>query len=248
MKTPQILIVDCNPHIAWELEAQIAHLGMKPLWAAGGREAIQSFFHDKPDAVILREALPDISCWETAELIRSASDAPIIFLSDHPDRLSRNRAIQLGAEYLSPPWEWDRLAARLPALVEASAGHHPAMINPYDDGFLRVDIAGRAVTKNGVPVELTHTEFKLLSCFIRSPNLPLSHGDILQNVWGHRYLKAKADVTLYVWHLRQKIEAAPSRPTYLRTVRGVGYLFAPQVGALGRGDFRNSPSASTAAR
>jgi two-component system KDP operon response regulator KdpE len=233
MKTARILIVDCNPTVVKELKAQIVSLGMEPLWAAGGREAIQFFVYDMPDAVILHGAFPDLSGWQTAELIRAISDAPIIFITDRPDRLDRNRALQLGDDYMSPPWRWDRLRARLPALLKRSTGQPTAMPDPYDDGYLKVDIGSQAVTRNGAQVELTHTELKMLSCFVRYPNRALSHGEILQSVWGHRYLKAKADVTLYVWHLRQKLEADPQRPTYFRTVRGIGYLFALRAGASG---------------
>jgi two-component system KDP operon response regulator KdpE len=224
-----VLIVDNNVALVREIKVQLVHLGLEGLWASGGREAIQLFLNHTPDAVILRDTLPDFSGWETAELIRAISDAPLIFLSDHPERLSRNRALQLGDEYLTPPWRWDRLRARLVVLLKRSAGRNNTLSDPYDDGFLKVDISGRAITRAGERIELTHTEFKLLSCFVRHPNHALSHSDILQSVWGHTYFKAKSDVTLYVWHLRKKIEANPARPTYLRTIRGVGYLFAPRL-------------------
>jgi DNA-binding response OmpR family regulator len=228
MSADTVLIVDNDVAFAHEIKIQLASLSLENLWAPGGREAIRLFLHHTPAAVILRETLPDFSGWETAELIHAISDAPIVILSDHPDRLSRNRALQLGDEFLTPPWRWDRLRARLAALLKRSSGKNSTLPDPYDDGYLKVDISGRAVTKAGMPIDLTHTEFKLLSCFVRHPNHALSHMVILQSVWGHTYAKAKADVTLYVWHLRKKIEVNPSRPTYLRTVRGVGYLFAPR--------------------
>jgi DNA-binding response OmpR family regulator len=227
MSAGTVLIVDGNVALVREIKAQMANLGLEGLWASGGREAIQLFLHHTPDAVILRETLPDFSGWETAELIRAISDVPVIFISDHSNRLSRNRALQLGDEYLTPPWRWDRLRARLTALLKRSSRQNSTLPDPYDDGFLKVDISGRAVTRAGMGIDLTHTEFKLLSCFVRHPNHALTHGEILQSVWGHTYLKAKSDVTLYVWHLRRKIEINPTQPAYLRTVRGVGYLFAP---------------------
>jgi two-component system KDP operon response regulator KdpE len=222
-----VLIIDSNVARVREIKAQMATLGLEGLRASKGREAIQLFLHHRPDAVILGETLPDFSGWEMAELIRAISDAPIIFVSDHSDRLSRNRALQLGDEYLTPPWRWDRLRARLTALLKRASGKNNTLPDPYDDGFLKVDISGRAITRAGMRIELTHTEFKLLSCFVRHPNHALTHSEILQSVWGHTYLKAKSDVTWSVSHLRKKIEANPSHPTYLRTVRGVGYLFAP---------------------
>jgi two-component system phosphate regulon response regulator PhoB len=85
------------------------------------------------------------------------------------------------------------------------------------------------VTREGKPVDLSNTEFKLLSCFVRHPDRALTYLDILQSVWGHSYLKAKSDVSQYVRYLRQKIEIDPARPDYLQSVRGIGYLFASRL-------------------
>ena len=225
----RVLIVDKDPALVREITSQVAHLGLEALWAGGGREAIQLFVRHTPEAVILSEVLPDFSGWEAAELIRTICDAPIIFLSRHPDRLSRNRALQLGDEYLTPPWQWDRLRARLAALLRRSTAPVASQPDPYDDGFLKVDLEAQHVTKAGKHVRLTKTEFKLLTCFVRHPNRALSHNEIVQSVWGHGYIEPKSAVTLYVWHLRRKIEADPSRPTYLQTIRGIGYFFSPRT-------------------
>jgi len=228
MSAGMVLVADNRIELVREVKAQLGRLGLESLWASGGREAIRLFLQRVPDAVILGETLLEFNVWDTAELIRAVSDVPIVFLADQPDRLSRNRALQLGDDYLTPPWQWDRLRARLAALMKRTSGPTNTLPDPYYDGYLKVDIGGRAVTRAGMPVDLSHTEFKLLSCFVRHPNLALSHGEILHSVWGYTYPKAKTDVTLNVYHLRQKIEVNPSRPAYLRTVRGVGYLFAPR--------------------
>jgi len=199
------------------------------LWAPNGREVIQSFIHHLPDAVILRDNLPDFNVWETARLIRAISDTPIIFISDQNDQLSRNRGLQLGDEIMTPPWQWERLPVRLAALLKRAPSHSPSLPELYDDGYLTVDICGHRVARNGELVELSNTEFKLLSCFVRHPNCTLTYLDILQSVWGHSYLKARSDVSQYVRYLRQKIEMDPARPDYLQSIRGIGYLFASRL-------------------
>jgi len=229
MKRGKILVADGDMAVVQEIRAQLAGLGIEMLWAPNGHEVIQSFIHHMPDAVILRDTLPDFDGWETARLIRAISDTPIIFISDHSDRLSRNRALQLGDDLMAPPWQWERLPARLAALLKRSPSQVTLLPDLYDDGYLIVDISGRAVTREGKPVDLSNTEFKLLSCFVRHPDRALTYLDILQSVWGHSYLKAKSDVSQYVRYLRQKIEIDPARPDYLQSVRGIGYLFASRL-------------------
>jgi DNA-binding response OmpR family regulator len=229
MKRGKILLADSNPAVVDEIKAQLTRLGLELLWSPTGRDVIKSFIHHTPDAVILRDTLPDFNGWEAARLIRAISDTPIIFISDQSDRLSRNRALQLGDDYMTPPWQWERLPARLAALLRRSTSHQPILPDLYDDGYLQVDISGHLVTREGRPVTLSDTEFKLLSCFVRHPNRALTYGEILQSVWGHSYLKAKSDVSQYVRNLRQKIEIDPARPAYLHSVRGIGYQFMSRL-------------------
>jgi len=229
MKHGKILVADGGQAVIREIQAQLSPLGLELLWAPNGREVIKSFIHHLPDAVILRDNLPDFDVWETARLIRAISDTPIIFISDQNDQLSRNRGLQLGDEIMTPPWHWERLPVRLAALLKRAPSHSPSLPELYDDGYLTVDICGHCVARNGEPVELSNTEFKLLSCFVRHPNCTLTYLDILQSVWGHSYLKARSDVSQYVRYLRQKIEMDPARPDYLQSIRGIGYLFASRL-------------------
>jgi two-component system KDP operon response regulator KdpE len=97
----------------------------------------------------------------------------------------------------------------------------------YDDGRLRVDFARRQVSKDGQPVHLTDTEFKLLSCFLRRPNRVLGYEQLLTSVWGHTHFGARSHVSLYVRYLRKKLEDDPANPAYFVTEWGVGYSFRP---------------------
>src|SRR5258708_2127763 len=229
MKRGKILIADSDPAIAQEISVQILALGLETLWVPNGREVIKNFIYHMPDAVILGDHVADLNGWETARLIRAISDTPIVFISNHSDRLSRNRALQWGDDYMTPPWQWQRLPGRLAVLLKRSTNPSATLPALYDDGYLAGDISGNAVTREGRPIALSNTEFQLLSCFVRHPNRALTYGDILQSVWGHSYLKAKSDVSQYVRYLRQKIEADPARPTYFQSIRGIGYLFVSRI-------------------
>jgi DNA-binding response OmpR family regulator len=225
MKRGIILIADSDPGIAQEIGIRVMAIRLQSLWVPNGREVVKNFINHRPDAVLLRDNLPDFDVWETARLIRAISDTPIIFISNQPDRLWRNRALQLGDDYMTPPWQWQRLPGRLAALLKRSPNGNPVFPNLYDDGYLKVDISENLVTRQGQPVPLSGTEFKLLSCFVRHPNRALTFGDILLSVWGHRYPKAKSDVNQYVLYLRHKIERNPAVPAYFQSIRGIGYLF-----------------------
>jgi len=218
----QVLIINQDLVLARKLGTEIDSLGLRVLWARDGREAIRLFVRHAPDAVLLSDSLPDISVWDTAELIRSISDVPMLFLAKQADRLSRNRALQLGDEYLTPPWHWDRLRVRLAALMRRAPQEGARSPDPYDDGYLVVDLERQNVSKAGQPLSLTRTEYRLLSCFVTHPNQTLSHSDLLESVWGYNYDSASAAVTLYVYQLRRKIEADPARPTYLQPIRSIG--------------------------
>ena len=231
MKRNNVLIADTDPGIAQEIGLAVEVLGLEPLWVTNGGEVIRNFIYHMPAAVILRDNLPDLDGWETARLIRAISDTPIIFISTQPDRLWRNRALQVGDDYMTPPWQWQRLPGRLAALLKRSANGTPLLPDLYDDGYLKVDISGNLVMRRGEVLSLSNTEFKLLSCFVRHPNRALTFGSLLQSVWGHSYLKAKSDVSQYVRYLRQKIEVDPGLPTYFQSIRGIGYLFESRLEA-----------------
>ncbi len=229
MKHGKILIAGDVVAVDQEIQAQLARFGLEMLWTQNGREVIKSFIHHMPDAVILRDTFPDCGSWETARLMRAINDTPIIFISDRSDRLSRNRALQLADELMTPPLQWERLRLRLAALLKRSATYAPILPDPYDDGYLTVDISGHLVTRAEIPVNLSNTEFMLLSYFVRHPNRTLTFVEILRSMWGHSYLKARSDVSQYVGYLRQKIETDPARPAYFHSVRGIGYQFMSRL-------------------
>lgn len=226
-----VLIVDNDPAIVKSLSAHITREGFEPIPAHSGQEGVHAFLERLPQAVILRDVMPGLSGWEVAQQIREMSDVPILFLSDHKDRASMERALRMGDDYMAPPWSWERLSAKLTALLKRSSAKASHVLI-YDDGFLRIDFAHRHVTRQGEPVHLTETEFRLLSYFVRRMHQVLRYEELLANVWDHTYLKAKSHVSVYVGYLRKKIEADPSHPAYIHTERGLGYSFRPRPNAL----------------
>ena len=234
MEHAKLLIIDPDREAASTLREQMAQAGFESVHTSSGREGIQRFLELMPQAIILRDSMPGLDGWDTARRIREMSNVPIVFISDRRDVFSMERALHLGDDYLAPPWSWERLAARLNALLRRRREEHDELL-AYDDGRLSVDFARRLVALDGRAVHLTDTEFKLLTCFVRKPNRVLTYDELLNQVWGHTHFGAKSHVSLYVRYLRKKLEDDPAHPAYFNTEWGVGYSFRPRVPAAVRG-------------
>lgn len=224
----KILIADSDRKVAEEIKAHLAHKKFErqfePICAYSGQEAIQKFLREFPEAIILRDSMADFSGLDVAHRVREVSDIPILFFSDNKDRYSLERALNVGDDFMSQPWNWDRVAAKLNTLLK----RRPTPSNPellYDDGRLKIDFANRQVTKDGQTVQLTDTEFKLLSYFVRKADQVLSYNELLSHIWGHTYAKAKSHISRYVGSLRKHLEDNPANPVYFCTERGIGYSF-----------------------
>ena len=231
MDTNRLLIIDPDREAAGALREQLNQAGFETTHSSSGREGIQRFLELMPQAVILRDAMAGLDGWDTARRIREMSNVPIVFIADRRDVFSMERALHLGDDYLSPPWNWERLVAKLNALLRRRREDRDESL-VYDDGRLAVDFARRLVSRDGRPVHLTDTEFKLLCCFVRKPNRVLTYDELLTQVWGHTHFGAKSHVSLYVRYLRKKLEDDPAHPMYFNTEWGVGYSFRPRVMAV----------------
>jgi two-component system KDP operon response regulator KdpE len=237
---PRLLLIDPDRETAGQLRENLARAGFDVVHAASGREGIQRFLDLMPRALIVRDALPGLDGWETAQRIREMSSVPILFISDRRDVFAMERALHLGDDYVTPPWNWSRLAAKLHALLRRRRDDPDEMLT-YDDGRLSVDFVRRLVARDGRPVHLTDTEFKLLSCFVRQPNRALTYDELLTKVWGHTHFGAKSHVSLYVRYLRKKLEDDPANPAYFITEWGVGYSFRPRVPVRAPANVSTSP-------
>jgi two-component system KDP operon response regulator KdpE len=231
MPSSKVLIVDSDRTVVASLRAHLVKAGFETMAAYTVQDGMRKFVEVLPDAVVLRDEVPGPRGVEMAWRLREMSDVPVIFISDRKDRFLLERALQVGDDYMLPPWSWEKLAAKLLSLLKRRRNKTSHLLS-CDDGNLKIDLAGRQVTKGGRPVHLTSMEFKLLSYFVRQANRVLQYDELLAHVWGHTDPKAKSQVSLYVRYLRKKIEDNPARPTYLCTERGVGYSFRMPVVAL----------------
>ncbi|MGM8061055.1 two-component system response regulator KdpE [Vogesella indigofera] len=180
----------------------------------------------KPDVLVLDLGLPDGDGVSLLLDLRSWSKVPVIVLSARVDEVDKIAALDAGADdYLTKPFGVGELQARVRALQRRRSGD-----GSESNGSLvrlgeavTVDLANRSVSRDGEPVHLTQLEYRLLATLLAHRGKVLTHRQLLQEVWGPGYVEHSHYLRIYMAHLRQKLEADPAQPRFLRTETGVGY-------------------------
>jgi len=221
-----VLIIDDDIDLTKIVQINLEREGFKTVVASSGVEGLQKAYSSQPDLVILDIMMPGMDGWTTCRRLREISDVPIIMLTARGMESDVVKGLELGADdYIIKPFGNKELLARINALLrrtDASATKRPPI---YSDGELIVDFIKRMVTVRDEQVDLTPTEFKLLSAFVQNEGRVLPHRFLLTQVWGPEYADEVNYLKLYVRYLRQKIEKDPSNPAYILTEWGVGYRF-----------------------
>lgn len=228
MEKKRVLVVDDDPVIIELLVSALAEAGVEIYTANNGREGLQQFYAQRPDLVISDVMMPDMDGWEICRIIRQLSDVPIIILTIQADDTQIIRGLDSGADdYITKPFNSKVVLARVRAALRRAYQSAPINNKPaaYGDSYLTIDIEHNLVTVCGEPVKLTSLEYRLLAYLLQHPNRVLTTQQILENVWGWEYQDEASHVRIYMWHLRQKLEADPKKPKYLLTEYGLGYRF-----------------------
>jgi two-component system KDP operon response regulator KdpE len=177
-----------------------------------------------PDLVVLDLNLPGIDGFEVCRKIRTWSSVPIIVLSVREDESDKVEALDLGADdYLTKPFGIDELLARVRALLRRTEDREAGTLPRFREGGLEIDLAQRRIRRGDLDVRLTKTEWGLLEAFALHPGKLMTHGWLLQSVWGEGYTNDLDVLRVFVSQLRRKIEADPSRPAIIVTEPGIGY-------------------------
>ncbi|MBE7468091.1 MAG: DNA-binding response regulator [Anaerolineae bacterium] len=228
MEKKRILVVDDDPVIIELLVSALAEAGVEIYTANNGREGLQKFYAQRPDLVISDVMMPDMEGWEICRIIRQLSDVPIIMLTIQADDTQIIRGLDSGADdYITKPFNAKVVLARVRAALRRAYQSTPVNNKSatYSDSYLTIDIEHNLVTVCGEPIKLTSLEYRLLAYLLQHPNRVLTTQQILENVWGWEYQDEASHVRIYMWHLRQKLEADPKKPKYLLTEYGLGYRF-----------------------
>jgi two-component system KDP operon response regulator KdpE len=218
-------VVDDERQIRRALAKALTDEGYLPLLAESGEEALRVARKTPPDMVVLDLALPSLSGLEVCRALRERSQMPILVLSARTREPEKVAALDLGADdYVTKPFGMDELLARVRALLRRSKRALEPQ-QPIRAGDLVIDLNTRTVTARGAPVDLTRMEFEILRLLACNSGRVLTHGMILQQVWGPEYEYDVQTLRVHVANLRKKIEPDPARPRYVVTEMGVGYRF-----------------------
>lgn len=229
-----ILIVEDEPKIRDVLIAYFEKEGWKVDYTSNGNEAVQKFDYYQHDLIILDLMIEGIPGEDVCRLIREKSAVPIIMLTSKSREADTINGLNLGADdYITKPFGAKEVIARIYALFRRIAPIKRDEVASselfFNGGRLKIDLEKQDTVAGGVPVNLTATEFKLLSVLARKPGKVYSRSDLSYLVQGYRYQVDGRAIDAHVKNLRKKIEPDPANPTYVVTVVGSGYKFALQT-------------------
>ena len=221
-----VLIVEDDPTMLRGLKDNFEFKGYHVLTAADGEEGLNAALNDKPDLILLDIMLPKINGYEVCRLIREQQlEMPIVMLTAKGQESDIVLGLNLGADdYVTKPFSIKELLARAAAFLRRT---RQVEKDVYEFADYRLDIGARKLTHRGNEVKLSPKEFKLLEYFIKRPGRALTRDDILNRVWGYDYFVGPRSIDRFVTTLRNKIEPDPRNPTFIRTIREVGYKFEP---------------------
>ena len=219
-----ILLVDDEDAVQKLLTYPLEREGFRVMQARDGEEALQRFGTERVDLVVLDLMLPKLDGLEVCRRLRVQSTVPIIMLTARDDELDKVVGLELGADdYITKPFSIREFRSRVRALLRRAAIGGQADRDVIQVDGIALDLARRAVSVRGEPVELTYVEFELLRTLAGRPGWVFSRQALLESLWGDYAYREPRTIDVHVRHLREKIEADPHEPDLLQTVRGVGY-------------------------
>jgi DNA-binding response OmpR family regulator len=224
--TARILLVDDEDSIQTLLAYPLRKEGYEVVSARDGREALDRFAEGRFDLVVLDVMMPRLDGIEVCRRLRARSQVPIIMLTARDDEVDKVLGLEIGADdYITKPFSVREFRSRVKAALRRTQMQGGGSEEHIHNGALEIDFARRAVRVSGDPVTLTYVEFEILAALARTPGRVLDRETLLERVWGDSAYRDPRTIDVHIRHLRKKIEARPSSPEYLFTVRGVGYRF-----------------------
>ena len=225
----RILIVEDEPKMAALLRRGLVAEGAAVDVAGRGEDAVARGEATEYDAIVLDVMLPGIDGFEACRRLRAAGVwAPVLMLTARDAVRDRVAGLDAGADdYLTKPFSYAELLARLRALIRRGDGERPVIL---EVGELRLDPATRRVWRGKTEIALSTKEFAVLETFMRRPGRVLSRFDLLEHAWDYEYENRSNVVDAYVRLLRRKIDR-PFGTASIETVRGAGYRLREENGA-----------------
>ncbi len=220
----KVLIVEDDPSILYGLKHNLSYEGFDVITARDGEEGLKLALERSPDVVILDVMLPGRNGFEVLKELRAHSQIGVVMLSAKGAEQDKVLGLDLGADdYVAKPFGLPELLARVKAVLRRRTGESEKKDIRF--GAVTVHTDAQTVSRDGMPVELTPQEYRLLLYFLEREGRALSRDSILDGAWGQGYVGTTRTVDNFVRNLRVKLEEDPEEPRHFLTVRGFGYRF-----------------------
>ena len=222
----KVLVVEDDPNLLETLKYNLKKESYDVVTAVDGEQALGVARKEKPDLIILDIMLPKLSGFEVCRILRKEMTAPILMLTAKADETDKIVGLEIGADdYVTKPFSVRELIARIRAMLRRTQIMDTQL---HEDrtiriGDIQVDISRHQALLQESVLDLTPKEFDLLAFLAKNKGLVFSREQLLEKVWGYDYAGDTRTIDVHIRWLRQKIEADPSNPKYLVTVRGTGY-------------------------
>jgi DNA-binding response OmpR family regulator len=230
-KHARLLIVDDDPDLCELVQRYLAAEGFVISVVHTGAQGTQAGISGNYDLIVLDVMLPDIKGFEVLRELRAHARTPVLMLTAKGDEFDRVLGLQMGADdYLAKPFSPRELIARIGAILRRSGWQSeqgsPQRPLSIRSGDLELDLAGRSASRSGKYLHLTSAEFDLLHAFLESPGAVLSRDALAERVLGRKFSPFDRSIDLHVSNLRQKLGPQTNGGERIRSVRGIGYLYA----------------------
>ena len=224
-----VLIVEDDRNTAALVAAYLEREGFTTVVVHEGGLAIQAAGSCNPVFVILDVMLPGMDGWEICRTLRKTSDVPVLMLTAREEELDRVSGLAMGADdYVVKPFSPRELVERVKAILRRSRPSSPLPVSVFSFAGLELDTEKHKVARDGRPIMLTSSEYKILQALMSSPGKAFSREEILNQCYPQGEVVIDRVIDVHIGKLRQKIEDDPSRPRFIHTVRGHGYRFSDE--------------------
>ncbi|MCU1613070.1 MAG: two component transcriptional regulator, winged helix family [Frankiales bacterium] len=220
----RVLVVEDEESFSDALSYMLRREGFDAVVSSTGPDALEEFDRGGADIVLLDLMLPGLPGTEVCRALRARSTVPIIMLTAKDGEIDKVVGLELGADdYVTKPYSARELVARIRAVLRRRGETEVPADSVLQAGPVRMDVERHVVNVGGEQVALPLKEFDLLELLMRNAGRVLTRMQLIDRVWGSDYVGDTKTLDVHVKRLRAKIEPDPANPTYLLTVRGLGY-------------------------
>ena len=224
----KILVVDDELKIARLIRDYLVEAGFTVLTARDGTGAVAMTRSEKPDLMVLDLGLPKMDGLDVTRTVRSFSSIPIVMLTARSEETDRIIGLELGADdYIVKPFSPRELTARIKAVLRRSTGQVMSEVIRVQD--VEIDLADRTVKRAGEAIDLTTSEFDLLTTLTSPAGRVFTRAQLLDSLRGISFESYERAIDSHIKNLRKKLEVDPRSPQYVQTVYGVGYKFNDEI-------------------